>query len=229
MHTLSLFLLMTALNTVLSGSISIAQDRISSPAPHGPIPSERQQRWHEMEFHGFLHFSINTFTDKERGYGDESPAFFNPSDFDADEITRLAKEVGMKGLILTAKHHDGFCLWPSRYTEHSVKNSPWKGGKGDVVKEMSVACRRYELKHGVFFSPWYRNYKDYGKPRPWLNHHGLNNASLPWPNSLQKIPCLKKIFRQLEFSRSCNSISTPRSTKLEIWSFSMKSSNVRGH
>ncbi len=144
--------------------MAIAQDRIAPPAPYGPVPSERQLRWHEVEFYRFLHFTMNTFTDKEWGYGDESPALFSPSDFDANEIARLAKEVGMKGLILTAKHHDGFCLWPSQYTGHSVKNSAWKAGEGDVVKEIAEACRRYELKFGVYLSPWDRHHRDYGKP-----------------------------------------------------------------
>jgi alpha-L-fucosidase len=147
----------------------IAAAKVGPPQPYGPTPSPRQLRWHEMEFYGFIHFTINTFTDKEWGYGDESPSLFNPTDFDAEQIVATASAAGMKGLILTCKHHDGFCLWPSKYTEHSVTNSPWRNGRGDVVKEISAACRKYRLKFGIYLSPWDRNHKDYGLPE-YLNY-----------------------------------------------------------
>lgn len=132
--------------------------------PNTVIPSSNQYKYQQMEMVGFIHFTVNTFTDKEWGFGDEKPEIFNPTQLDAEQWVLAAKDGGLKELIITTKHHDGFCLWPSKFTEHSVKNSPYKGGKGDIVKELADACRKHGLKVGFYLSPWDRNHKDYGKP-----------------------------------------------------------------
>ncbi len=136
----------------------------SAPKPYGPVPSAKQLRWQEMESYAFVHFSLNTYTDQSWGFGNEDVNLFNPEKLDCRQWARICKESGMKGIIITAKHHCGFCLWPSKYTEYSVKNAPWKNGKGDVVKEMADACKEYGLKLGIYLSPWDRNSAEYGKP-----------------------------------------------------------------
>ena len=133
-------------------------------AQYGPVPSENQLRWQDMEMYAFIHYSLNTYTDQEWGFGNEDPKLFNPSNLDCRQWARVCKQSGMKGIIFTAKHHCGFCMWPSAYTEYSVKNSPWKNGKGDVVRELAEACREEGLEFAVYLSPWDRNHKDYGKP-----------------------------------------------------------------
>ena len=137
-----------------------------------PKPTPQQLAWQDMELTAFLHFGINTFTDKEWGDGTEDPRLFNPSALDARQWTRALKAGGFRLAILTAKHHDGFCLWPSKFTEHSVKGSPWKDGKGDVVREFADACRAERIKVGLYLSPWDRHEKTYGDS-PTYNRHFL--------------------------------------------------------
>lgn len=133
--------------------------------PIQPLPNTYQLEWQQLEYYAFIHFNMNTFTNKEWGYGDEKPELFNPTKLNTRQWARVVKESGMKGIIITAKHHDGFCLWPSSYTEHSVKNSPWKSGEGDLIKELSESCKEFGLKFGIYLSPWDRNHQNYGEQK----------------------------------------------------------------
>ncbi len=137
--------------------------KVPPPKAIGPVPDQRQLGWHDMELNAFIHFTINTYTNKEWGFGDESSKLFDPSDFDAEQWVSVLKETGFKGVILTCKHHDGFCLWPSKYTDHDIAQSPFQNGNGDIVKAVSDACKKYGLKFGVYMSPWDRNRTDYGQ------------------------------------------------------------------
>jgi alpha-L-fucosidase len=132
--------------------------------PFGPIPNANQLRWQDMEMYAFIHYSLNTYTDQEWGFGNEDPQLFNPSDLDCRQWARVCKQAGMRGIIFTAKHHCGFCMWPSAYTDYSVKHSPWRNGQGDVVRELADACHEEGLKFAVYLSPWDRNHPEYGRP-----------------------------------------------------------------
>ncbi len=157
MRNLFEILQLAAATVLVAGSCSVRP-----PAPYGALPSDAQLKWQKMETNMFIHFGPNTFTSAEWGDGTESADVFAPSDLDCRQWASTAKAAGMKGIIITAKHHDGFCLWPNPVSGHTVAQSSWRDGKGDVLKELSEACREYGLEFGVYVSPWDRNDPHYG-------------------------------------------------------------------
>jgi alpha-L-fucosidase len=151
---------------VLAAMLASSAFAADAPTPLEPLPSPRQLAWHNDELTMFIHFGMNTFTGLGTGKGDEDEKLFNPTQLDCKQWVRVAKENGFKGMILTAKHHDGFCLWPTKTTQHSVAKSDWKNGQGDVVREFTDACKELGMKAGIYCSPWDRNVSFYDSDRP---------------------------------------------------------------
>jgi len=157
------------------------------PDAYGPTPTESQLRWHEMEYYGLLCYGLNTYTGQGRGYGDVDPSLLNPSHLDTDQWVKAAKDGGMRGLILVAKHHDGFCLWPSKTTKYTIAASPWKDGKGDILQDLADSCRKFRLKLGVYISPWDRNHAEYGREQYVKDFHEQWREVLEYDNDIFEV------------------------------------------
>ena len=161
-QTRSLLAVLTACASL--SALTASGQTVPPPAPYGALPSQGQLQWHEMEMYNMIEFNQINYLDKDWGWGDESPEIVNPVNFNAEEIVLRAKKAGSKGFLINAKHHGGFCMWPSRTTDYNISRSPWRNGKGDWVGEWEAACRKHGLKFGVYLSPWDRNTAKFGTP-----------------------------------------------------------------